>query len=169
MDYSKHRIRKIKYKEKSSGKPRLDFYYNAHSESEGIRKAAHDTYEEEPHPDFRNIWSRMLHYWKENVTLLLAEHIRWDIHDARPTTIVMEHNNKGIIVSVQYFVTVTNKHGESVSIAPPSLPPGDENENVELRELHEEAILFLQGKRAQADMFSMEKTEDDEWVSSMKN
>jgi hypothetical protein len=169
MDYSEHRITKIKYKVKSSGKPRLDFYYNALSESEGIRKKAHDTYEEEPHPDFRHVWERLIDYWKENVMLLLADSIEWNIHDARPTTIVLDHNNKGRIVSVQYFVTVENKHGESVSISPPKLPPGDEYEVSTLRELHNEAIAFLQGKRAQGDMFAMQKTEDDEWVQSMAN
>ncbi len=159
MQYQDHRITKIKFKRRDGKPPKMQFEYTAVDPENGIRKAAKDKYEEAPHPEFESVWADTVEYWKENIELILGD-IYWKLEDARPTTIEMEHNNKGRIVSVRYFVTISTQYEQDVSIGPPSMPPGDENEHNLLLQLHNEAKQYLKGKRAQGDMFASMKDEN---------
>ena len=168
MNYDSHKITKIKFKQKEGKPPKLTFEYTAKDPSNQIRKAAKDKFEDDPHIDFHKIWAKSVEYWKDNIELILGN-VFWELGDARPTTIEMEHNSKGLVVSVRYFVTISTQFEQDISIGPPSMPPGDDEEHDYLIQLHEEAIQYLQGKRAQMDMFSGNVDEEGQWKPEATN
>jgi hypothetical protein len=168
MEFKNHRITKIKFKKRDGKPPKMQFDYTAMDPEQSIRKAARDKYEEAPHPDFASVWEETVQYWKENIELILGD-VFWSMEDARPTTIEMEHNSKGRITSVRYFVTITTQYEQDVSIAPPTMPPGDENEHNLLKNLHYEAKEYLKGKRAQGDMFASMKDDNGDMKPEVAN
>lgn len=149
MQYESHSFEKISFKNPADDVPTVSLKYTAVSANDDIKEAK-DTFYGLPHPPFLEAWQSLIPFWKSHIEDVLGA-VDWDLHDARVTTVRVEHTGD-VITGVRYWVTVKTEHDDPVTVSTPEVPTTPREQDA-LNELLDAAEEYLQGARSQGELF----------------
>lgn len=161
MEYENFVFKSIKYKNGPERDPFVSLKYRAESMDDGTPKEAKDKFEDLPHKPFREIWSKLLQFWKLNMEEVLGE-IKWDHENIRLQQVKINWENEEPI-AVKYIAKVATGFNETEKIPTPYISPGMEEGEIDLiNDLCSKAEEFLHGARDQGNLFDEGSPNEDD-------
>ena len=154
MEYENFIFKDIMYKNGPERDPLLKMKYRAESIDDGTPKKAKDKFDELPQSGFREVWGRLIDFWKMNIEHVLtgSNPIDWDLRSCRIQRIKIKWES-GDPVAVKYIAKVSTGFDETEKIPTPYVQPSmEEGELDVIKDLCEYSIRFLHGERDQAEI-----------------